>query len=133
MSKELGKALQQLRKRSELTQKQVADVLHIDRSTYAYYEGGTTEPDLKSINKLAKIFNVPPACLLPDNDGSVNVSLCDVTDGVDTGFFIKEGALDPKDEKIYSLSKEERSFVVWLRTLSPAQKAKLKSLLDEDE
>ncbi len=129
MSKDLGQALRMLRKHSELTQKQVADVLHIDRSTYAYYERGTTEPDLKSIKMLAKIFNVEPADILPENDGGINVCLNDVT-AFESQEIPKEalGKLDPRDEKIYTLSKDEQSFLIWYRTLTAEQKAKLKDI-----
>ncbi|MBR3972165.1 MAG: helix-turn-helix domain-containing protein [Ruminococcus sp.] len=133
MSKELGRALRLLRKHSELTQKQVADVLHIDRSTYAYYESGTTEPDLKSIKKLAKIFNVKPADILPENDGKINVCLSDVTAMEPQEIPVEEkDKLDPRDEKIYSLSKEEQSFLIWYRTLTAEQKAKLKEVESEE-
>ncbi len=132
MSKELGKVLQQLRKHCELTQKQVAEALHIDRSTYAYYEAGATEPDLKSIGVLARIFNVDPKWLLPGEDGKFKVNVADVA-GEDVADSFTEEELDLSDEKIYSLSKEERSFVVWMRTLSAEQKAKLKGLLQDEE
>lgn len=133
MSKELGSALRMLRKHSELTQRQVAEVLHIDRSTYAYYESGVTEPDLKSIKLLAKIFNVEPADILPDNDGGINICLNDVTafDSQEPSFD-SAGKLDPRDEKIYTLSKEEQSFLIWYRTLTSKQKAKLKDIEGEE-
>ena len=133
MSKALGKVLKILRRRNELTQKQVADVLHIDRSTYAYYESGVTEPDLKSVNLLAKIFNVEPACLLPNSDGTMNVSLHDIIDEPTEDNDTEDYNLDPKDEKLYSLSKEERGFVIWYRTLSLQQKEKLREMLEEGE
>lgn len=46
------------------TQQQVADYLKISRSTYTYYETGKTEPDLASIQKLAKLFGVTVGELL---------------------------------------------------------------------
>ena len=46
------------------TQQQVADYLKISRSTYTYYETGKTEPDLESIQKLAKLFDVTVGELL---------------------------------------------------------------------
>ena len=40
------------------TQQQVADLLGIDRSTYAYYETGKIKPDIKTVMNLAKAFGV---------------------------------------------------------------------------
>lgn len=40
------------------TQKQVADLLGVDRSTYSYYELGKIKPDIKTIMNLSKIFKV---------------------------------------------------------------------------
>ena len=54
----LNQRLKHFRTTSGLTQQQVADVLGLDRSTYAYYESGKTTPDIKSVNKLLKIFNI---------------------------------------------------------------------------
>ncbi|MBQ4569431.1 MAG: helix-turn-helix transcriptional regulator [Ruminococcus sp.] len=127
MSKELGKALRYLRKQCELTQRQVADVLHIDRSTYAYYESGTTEPDLKSIRKLSQIFNVDPIVFLPNEDRMPGLSLRDVSGSpFDEVLSEEEEVLDLKDEKIYSIAKDERSMLIWYRTLTPEQKESLR-------
>ena len=122
MSKELGKVLKFMRKRCELTQRQVAEVLHIDRSTYAYYESGTTEPDLKSISKLARIFNIDPMVLLPNGDGAIRVNVTDIAPEETQGDDGKEVAHDLKTEKIYSIAKEERGVLIWYRTLTSEQK-----------
>ncbi|MDR1733985.1 MAG: helix-turn-helix transcriptional regulator [Oscillospiraceae bacterium] len=50
--------LRQLRKQSGLTQSQVADYLHIDRSTYAYYESGRTQIRVEVFLRLADLFGV---------------------------------------------------------------------------
>lgn len=55
---EFSMNLKILRERAELTQQQIADMLHIDRSTYAYYETAKTMPDILTLFKLSKIFNV---------------------------------------------------------------------------
>lgn len=44
--------------KSGYTQKQVADLLGVDRSTYSYYELGRIKPDVKTIMKLSEIFRV---------------------------------------------------------------------------
>lgn len=56
----VGDVLKSLREENKLTQKQVADIMKIDRSTYAYYETGRTVPDLYAIALLANIYNITP-------------------------------------------------------------------------
>ncbi|MBQ6142947.1 MAG: helix-turn-helix domain-containing protein [Clostridia bacterium] len=50
--------IKKLRISCNYTQKQVADMLGVDRSTYAYYESGRIKPDIDTIMKLSTIFNV---------------------------------------------------------------------------
>lgn len=54
----LATHLRLLREKNGLTQKQVADMLNIDRSTYAYYESGKTRPDILTIAKLARLYRI---------------------------------------------------------------------------
>ena len=59
MSKEFGIRLYYLRThKTGCTQYQVARHLHIDRSTYTYYECGKTEPSVKTLWELARFFGV---------------------------------------------------------------------------
>lgn len=48
--------LKKQRVAKKLTQKDVADALHIDRVTYTGWELGNHEPDLKQLIKLADFF-----------------------------------------------------------------------------
>ena len=41
-----------------LTQQQVADRLKIERSTYTYYETGKTKPDINTLIKIAKVYDI---------------------------------------------------------------------------
>lgn len=50
--------LKSIRKECNLTQKQVAEKMNVVESCYANWEQGRTEPNIDSIRKLAKIFNV---------------------------------------------------------------------------
>ena len=50
--------LRELRKISRMTQKQVAQILNLDRSTYAYYETDTTKPDYNTLVRIARMFRV---------------------------------------------------------------------------
>ena len=40
------------------TQQNVADVLGLDRSTYSYYETGKTEPNIRGLKTLAKLYDL---------------------------------------------------------------------------
>ena len=48
------------------SQKNVADLLNVNRSTYTYYETGKTTPDPMTLNRIAKIFGVPLAEFFPE-------------------------------------------------------------------
>lgn len=50
--------LKELRIKNKMYQKDVAKILGIERTTYVKYETGVTEPDIKTLIKLADIFNV---------------------------------------------------------------------------
>lgn len=54
----ITEVIKKLRNSCDYTQKQVADMLGVDRSTYAYYESGRIKPDIDTIMKLSTIFNV---------------------------------------------------------------------------
>lgn len=50
--------LKALRVNAGLTQKQLAEVMHITPETIGNWERGKTYPDVKQITELEKIFNV---------------------------------------------------------------------------
>lgn len=54
----LSERLRYLREKNGYTQRQVADYLNIERSTYTYYEIGKTKPDLEALKKLSAFFHV---------------------------------------------------------------------------
>jgi DNA-binding XRE family transcriptional regulator len=61
---ELSQKLKILRKRSKMTQNEVANILHLNRSTYAYYESGRAVPALKTVVQLADLHDVSTDYLL---------------------------------------------------------------------
>lgn len=109
----LNQRLKKFRLASGLTQQQVADVLSLDRSTYAYYESGKTTPDIRSVSKLIKIFNISYYDLIdePDPTLTVNDAANDDTEG--------------EKMHIYELSKMEKQLVINFRMLSLAQQEDL--------
>lgn len=56
--------LKELRNAAGLTQKQMAAVLNIDRTTYVKYESGASEPTFATLTTLAEYFNVSTDYLL---------------------------------------------------------------------
>lgn len=56
--------LKQIRKENNMTQKDVYLALQVSPNCYASWEQGRTQPDIDSIKKLCKIFNVSADCLL---------------------------------------------------------------------
>ena len=56
--------LRHLRGYNAVTQREIADALCIDRSTYAYYELGETQPSLLTLVKLARLYDVTTDYLL---------------------------------------------------------------------
>ncbi len=60
----LTKRLRHLREYNAVTQREIADALCIDRSTYAYYELGETQPSLLMLVRLAKLYHVTTDYLL---------------------------------------------------------------------
>lgn len=55
------------RKACGLTQQQVADILSVDRSTYAYYELGVSNPSVEKLSDIAAVFNVDIAWLMGED------------------------------------------------------------------
>lgn len=55
---EFNEFLRRVRDVLGLTQQNVADVLGLDRSTYSYYETGKTEPNIRGLKTLAKLYNL---------------------------------------------------------------------------
>ena len=50
--------LKELRLSAGYTPQEIADVLQIDRSTYAYYEAGKTEPSLQKLKRIANLYGL---------------------------------------------------------------------------
>jgi transcriptional regulator with XRE-family HTH domain len=61
---EIKEILKLERKKRNLTQKEIAGKLNIERAAYATYETGKNTPTTENIIKLAKIYNVTTDYLL---------------------------------------------------------------------
>lgn len=56
--KALAENLKKYRQKCGLSQEQTANKLHIDRSTYSYYEMGKTLPNVFTLIKISNIFRI---------------------------------------------------------------------------
>lgn len=60
--------LKELRKARALTQRDIADMLGVNRTTYTKYESDASEPPLETLYKLADYFDVSLDYLLEKSD-----------------------------------------------------------------
>lgn len=58
MMEQIAKNIKQYRKKSNLSQQDLADRLHVSRQTVSNWERGVSEPDLNAILSLANVFKI---------------------------------------------------------------------------
>lgn len=75
--------LKELRKEKGLRQRDVADFLGVDRTTYVKYETGANEPDIDVIKKLADFFGVSTDYLLGKTVYFPNISYSSASNAPD--------------------------------------------------
>lgn len=116
--------LKKLRKENGLTQQQVADFLHLDRSTYAYYESGRTKINIDILLRLARFFQVSLALLVGEeipeatvlSDGSISADAAIINESI---------------SRFSQLTREEQYLVILYRSGSTAQRKALLSAANE--
>lgn len=105
--------LKMCRKECKLTQQQVADLLEVDRSTYAYYELGVSGPSIENLFKLAAIFKVEAEWLMGMSSSGDTLRS-------------PEGELSllkaVRERDISELSKEERQLIALFRIANASGK-----------
>lgn len=114
----LSFTLRKYREKMELTQKQLAEVLNIDRSTYSYYETGKSVPPIETLIKLARIFNTTVDNLL-GYEREENEPVND-----DTNIYNKSR------ENFALLSEDEQAIIMKYRQLSPEEQSKLNKFIN---
>lgn len=103
----VGESLRIVRKEHNLKQKDIADAIGIDRSTYSFYETGKTNPTIETMCALAKIYNVTIGYLIGKeaNNPELRERANSVRAGTDPIAMLK------KDEQLllmyYRLAQEE--------------------------
>lgn len=111
----LKERLRYLRNLHGFTQKQVADALNIERSTYTYYETGKTHPDLNAIVKIARIYNVTLDYLLVGDNARPRIAAPDPE--------YQSHAFDlPCDTDFMNLDSQEKNLIMLFRLLEDDMK-----------
>ena len=64
-----GALIAQMRKERGLTQRELAEQLHISDRAVSKWEQGTSEPSTTNLIKLARVFDLDPADLLREVEG----------------------------------------------------------------
>lgn len=114
--------LRLLRKVCGMTQRQVAQSLSLDRSTYAYYEIDKTKPDYETLLRIAQIFNVSLDYLLGRDPNEPAPQLHDGSASPP----VSENA-----EPLSLLTTDEQSLIELYRQLDTIQKSAVKQFAME--
>ena len=114
----IGEKIKILRTKFGLTQKEVADALKIERSTYTYYELGKTIPNWNVVKKLAQIFQIAPYDLLEEQNKYIMSDILSKSN-------------NSENINICNLSSEEKKIILTLRTLSLKDKTKAINSIDK--
>ena len=117
----LHKVLKMLRLNNRMTQKQVAELLNVDRSTYTYYETGKTTPSVDTLVKLCCIFDVSMDVLT--QSGCENLSILEEN--------VEEYLTAGKNAQTFAgLDRQERRILLLFRLCKDKEEAleKLKEL-----
>lgn len=120
-----NRRLKQLREINSLTQKQVADILGITRSSYAYYELGKSHPGIEGLKILAKLYNVSLDFLLDYNDTGDDVKYRLNDDSVE--YYIS----DKQPNFISDLTSEEKDLIIYFRIFDDEKKKKVMDMIKE--
>jgi transcriptional regulator with XRE-family HTH domain len=109
-----------LRRERGLTQRQVAGFLHLERSTYAYYESGRTKANIDILVQLARFYQV-------GLDSFLGEHLPEAAPGDGMGASGNAGT-EPINESVTlfsQLSREEQRLVILYRSAASAQREAL--------
>lgn len=109
----LGARLRVLRKRSGLTQEDMAKQLSVDRTTYTKYENGRVCPDHQALVHLAELHGVSVDCLLGREE------------------LVEDLALAEPRDYAWQLTLPERQLIQMFRQLSEEEQKVLAKQIEE--
>ena len=105
-----------------LTQQQVADKLKIERSTYTYYETGKTKPDISTLIKIAKVYNISYTKLLEGIEEELENAVADIHSGASAE------DEDTMKYRTHATTKYEVELLFVVRNLTPKQRKEVMAL-----
>ena len=114
-----SRRLTQLRRSNGLTQKQIAQSLSIDRSTYAYYELDKTKPDFETLVRISNIYQVSLDYLLGQSNAPSKKEVVVREPMFSYGDALTESA------PFFGLSDDEQSFLIMFRQMNGEQRQTL--------
>lgn len=106
-----------IREQNKLKQQQVADALGISRSTYCSYETGRRSPDLDTLVRLSRFYNLPVERFLEE--------LLDDIFYEDSSF-----EFEPDTRYLSQLSRDEVALIAKYRAMSQEDKKEVFDLAD---
>lgn len=115
-------ALRKYRMQAGYSQREVATILRMSRSTYTYYETGKTAPDPDTLNRIAKIFGIPMELFFSDEETPTTLS--DSSPVRKRARRIKR----PDPQRIGDLTTEEKQIIAYLRDKDLSAEAVLQAL-----
>lgn len=74
MGDKFSENLKIAREKKNMTQKEVADIIGVAKSTYSLYESGNREPNVQTIKKIADVLNVSADTLLGLNTEPITMA-----------------------------------------------------------
>jgi transcriptional regulator with XRE-family HTH domain len=112
----LPERLRELRKEMNLTQEELANKLNLTKANISKYETGRIEPNIETINFLAKFFNVSVDYLLGRTD-------------VRSPHSDAENELTEEEKELLEKIKSDPELSILFHDLKSAPKKKIKQLL----
>ena len=114
--------LKKYRKAANLTQKQVAEALGVERSTYAYYETGADSPKISRLIEISKVIGVDYRVFL---DAIESAELEKMKEQNNEDASLEEVKSSDMSEFCNSITNDERFLILSYRTLTMEQKAEI--------
>lgn len=90
---QIANRLRELRKSKKLTQNDVAVYLGVDRSTYAYYENGSTKPSVSTLLRLSSFYGISVDFILSGDNLTTQIEAPNKQVTVESPFSLFEGGI----------------------------------------
>lgn len=127
----IGTTLFELRKRRQLTQRQLCDKLNINRTSYSYYENNLRVPDLETAAILAEFYGISIDELVQSDwriDMETEDSIKDKQRENERMLqYLKQMDVDYK--KVQSITKSDFLFLEAYKELSPYDQSELQHIV----